>query len=154
MRRLFQRLGHRRWFGVMARAVGARFDRVLYRATRGRFTLTGSLLPVLLLTTTGRRTGRARTTPVLYVRDGDAFIVTSENYGQEKPAAWPLNLDAHPDAVVELDGRTIACRARRLGQVEADAWWPALLEVWPAHATYRERSGARHTFRLEPVAPR
>jgi deazaflavin-dependent oxidoreductase (nitroreductase family) len=152
MRRAFQWLGHQRWFGVFARLAGARFDRFLYRLSGGRFTLTGSVLPVLLLTTTGRRSGRPRTTPVLYVRDGDAFIVSSENYGQDKPAAWPLNLAADPRATIELDGRSIECRARLLGDAEADRHWPALLADWPAHATYRERSGSRKTFRLEPLS--
>jgi deazaflavin-dependent oxidoreductase (nitroreductase family) len=152
VQRLFHRLGHQRWFAAFGRRFAARMDRAAYRATRGRGTITGRLAPVLLLTTTGRRSGQPRTTPVIYVTDGDAFVVSSENYGQQKPAAWPLNLDARPDATIELDGRTIPCRARRLSDEEADRHWPALLEAWPAHATYRERSGARHTFRLEPHA--
>ncbi|HEX8122414.1 MAG TPA: nitroreductase/quinone reductase family protein [Solirubrobacteraceae bacterium] len=151
MRRAFQRIGRQPWFAAFARRVGGRTDRLLYRATGGRFTLTGSLAPVLLLTTRGRRSGRPRTTPVIYVRDGDGFVVSSEDYGQPKPAAWPLNLDANPDATVELDGQTIPCRGRRLSEEEADRHWPALCEVWPAHAAYRERSGTRHTFRLDPV---
>ena len=150
MRRLFFRLGHQRWFATFARRFGGRIDRAAYRLTRGRATVTGSVTPVLLLTTTGRRSGRPRTTPVMYVRDGDGFVISSENYGQQRPAAWPLNLDAHPEATIEVGGRPIACRARRLSDEEADRHWPALLEAWPAHATYRERSGARHTFRLAP----
>src|SRR5512132_4036074 len=53
-----------------------------------------SLFSVLLLTTTGRRTGRPRTTPVIYVRDGERLVVSCEHTGQLRPAAWPLNVKA------------------------------------------------------------
>ena len=153
-KRLIQTLGHRRWFAAVARPVLARVERVLFRATRGRLVPTRVVAPVLLLTTTGRRTGRPRTTPLMYLADGDRLVVSSENFGMERPAAWPGNLDADPDVRVELPGGAGGrYRARRLGDAEADAYWPRLVELWPAHATYRERSGARHTFVLEPADP-
>lgn len=151
VRRLFFRLGHLRWFPTLARTVGYRIDIAIYRLTRGRLTMTGTVAPILLLTTTGRRTGEPRTTPVIYVRDGEAFIVTSQGESPTKQAAWPLNLIAEPSATVELGGRAIPCRARRLSEDEVERHWPALLEVWPAHATYLDRSGIRTTFRLEPI---
>lgn len=152
MQRLVQSLGHHRWFAAIARPVLARVERRLFRATRGRLVPTRAVAPVLLLTTTGRRSGRPRTTPLIYLPDGDRLVVSSENFGMERPAAWPRNLDADPLAWVELPGAAARrCVARRLTEAEADAYWPRLLEQWPAHATYRERSGARHTFVLEPV---
>ncbi|HEX8105142.1 MAG TPA: nitroreductase/quinone reductase family protein [Solirubrobacteraceae bacterium] len=151
-RHLIQALGHRRWFAALARPVLARVERTLFRATRGRLVPTSTVAPVLLLTTTGRRTGRPRTTPLIYLPDGDRLVVSSEDFGSERPAAWPRNLDADPLAWVELPGGVHRlCLARRLDEAEADAYWPRLLEQWPAHATYRERSGARHTFALEPA---
>jgi deazaflavin-dependent oxidoreductase (nitroreductase family) len=152
-RRLVLRLGHKTLFGAVVRHFGARFDRVIYRATRGRFSPTATVAPVLLLTTTGRRTGRARTTPVMYIRAGENYVVSSEDVGQRRPAAWPLNLGANAAATVQLGGVKINCRARRLSDAEADIYWPRLLEIWPAHETYRQRSGTRHTFLLEPAAP-
>jgi deazaflavin-dependent oxidoreductase (nitroreductase family) len=149
-RRLVLRLGHNRLFGVFVRRFGARFDRAIYRATRGKFSPTGTVAPVLLLTTTGRRTGRARTTPVMYIRDGENYVISSEDVGQSQPAAWPLNLDAHGAATVQVGSSAINCRARRLSDAEADIYWSGLLEIWPAHETYRQRSGTRHTFLLEP----
>jgi deazaflavin-dependent oxidoreductase (nitroreductase family) len=109
-----------------------------------------AVAPVLLLTTTGRRTGRERTTPVIYIQDEQKFIVSSEDFGQQRPAAWPLNLDANPMASIQVGGRITTCRARRLSDQEADCYWPQLVEAWPAHATYRSRNGRRHTFVLEP----
>jgi deazaflavin-dependent oxidoreductase (nitroreductase family) len=149
-RGMVHRLGRRPWFAVVMRNVGAPAERVLYRLSRGRLAPTGSVAPVMLLTTTGRRTGRRRTTPVIYVRDGEQLIVSSEDVGQSKPAAWPLNLDADPRATVQLGSRVVSCQARRLTEEEADRHWPALLDVWPAHADYLARSGVRHTFVLTP----
>ena len=92
---------------------------------------------MILLTTTGRRSGNARTTPVMYIRDGERFIVSSENFGQERVAAWPLE----PARRSQRDGadrrETLTCRARLLDDEEADRYWPRLVEVWPAHETYR-----------------
>jgi deazaflavin-dependent oxidoreductase (nitroreductase family) len=152
LHRLIRWLGHRRWFAAAGRRFGAPLDRALYRLTRGKVTTTAGAAPVLLLTTTGRRSGKPRTTPVMYLRDGDRFVVTSENFGQQRPAAWPLNLLADPLATVQAGGDVVSCRARLLSEGEADAYWPRLVEVWPAHESYLARSGTRHTFLLEPLA--
>jgi len=88
--------------------------------------------------------------PVLFIRDGAHFVISSENFGQARAAAWPLNLDAGPSAWVEVGSEVIACSAKRLSQPEADHYWQRLVELWPAHRTYRARSEARHTFVLTP----
>ncbi len=148
-RRVIRRLGHRRWFAALGRRL-APVDRILYRATGGRFGVTGPpVYPALLLTTTGRRTGQERTTPVMYVRDGPRFVVSSENFGQERPASWPLNLEAEPRARVQVGKEVLACHARRATEDEVTRYWPRLVEMWPAHESYLRRSGVRHTFVLE-----
>src|SRR6266542_2679206 len=68
----------------------------------GRLVSTAGVAPTMLLTTTGRHSGRPRTTPVMYVRDGERFVISSENFGQRRPAAWPLNLAANPHATVQV----------------------------------------------------
>jgi deazaflavin-dependent oxidoreductase (nitroreductase family) len=151
LHRFIRWLGHRRWFAAAGRRFGAPLDRALYRATRGRLTSTAGAAPVMLLTTTGRRSGRRRTTPVMYLRDGDRFVVTSENFGQQRPAAWPMNLVADPRATVQVGADVVPCHARLLPEAEADRYWPKLVEVWPAHESYLARSGQRHTFVLEPL---
>jgi deazaflavin-dependent oxidoreductase (nitroreductase family) len=152
LHRLIRWLGHRRWFAAAGRRFGAPLDRALYRLTRGKVTTTAGAAPVLLLTTTGRRSGKPRTTPVMYLRDGDRFVVTCENFGQQRPAAWPLNLLADPRATVQAGGDVVPCRARLLSDEEAEVYWPRLVEVWPAHESYLARSGTRHTFVLEPLS--
>jgi deazaflavin-dependent oxidoreductase (nitroreductase family) len=150
LHRFIRWLGHRRWFAAAGRRFGAPLDRALYRLTKGRITSTAGAAPVMLLTTTGRRSGRPRTTPVMYLRDGERFVVTSENFGQQRPAAWPLNLLADGRATVQVGGEVLPCRARLLDDAEVDSYWPRLVEVWPAHESYLARSGQRHTFVLEP----
>ena len=150
--RTMRALGKRRWFAAAGRRFGAPLDRMLLRATKGRICTTAGVVPTLLLTTTGRRSGRQRTTPVMYVEDGDRFVVSSEDFGQSRSAAWPLNLVADPRATVQVGAAVIACRARLLDDEEADRYWPKLVREWPAHEAYRARSGKRHTFLLEPHA--
>jgi deazaflavin-dependent oxidoreductase (nitroreductase family) len=150
-RRLFKRLGHARWFAFLGRTVFARIDRAFFRLSRGRLVPTGTVSPVLLLTTVGRRSGRKRTTPVIYVDSGDGFIVSSEDWGNERHrSAWPLNLAANPEAEVQVGSQHHVCRARKLDEYEVERVWPQLVAAWPAHDTYRARSGRRHTFLLEP----
>jgi deazaflavin-dependent oxidoreductase (nitroreductase family) len=150
--RVMRSLGKRRWFAAAGRRFGAPLDRVVYRATGGRIASTVGVVPTMLLTTTGRRSGRPRTTPVMYIRDGERFVISSENFGQRRPAAWPLNLAANPRAMVQIGAETFACGARQLADHEADRYWPQLVDGWPAHEAYRSRSGTRKTFILEPLA--
>lgn len=153
LRRTTERLARTRAFAALARR-SAPIDVVLYRLTRGRLTILGpqgsAMPPTLLLTTTGRRSRQPRTTAVMYLPVGAGFAVTSESFGQPRPAAWPLNLDADPAATVQIGKRVIRCRARRATDEELDRLWPQFVAIWPAHETYLARSGARHTFILEP----
>jgi deazaflavin-dependent oxidoreductase (nitroreductase family) len=149
-RRLFKRLGHTRWFAFLGRVAFARVDRALFRLSGGRLVPTGTVSSVLLLTTIGRRSGRERTTPVIYVEDTGGFVISSEDWGSKRRrAAWPLNLEANPLARVQVGSERFACHARRLEREEVERHWPRLIEAWPAHGTYLERSGRRHTFLLE-----
>src|SRR3954447_18531560 len=74
----------------------------LYRATRGRIGGRVGRAPVLLLTTTGRKSGAQRTAPVLYMRDGERLVVIGSNAGNVRAPAWALNLKATPEASVEV----------------------------------------------------
>jgi deazaflavin-dependent oxidoreductase (nitroreductase family) len=79
--------------------------------------------PILLLQTTGRRSGRTRTTPVQYLADGDTFVVVASNAGAARPPAWYFNLRATPHAEVEVGSRSIDVRAHEAtGQERAELW--------------------------------
>ena len=107
----------------------------LLRVSRGR--LRRSLLlaggqPVLALTTTGRKSGKQRSTVVAYLEHGDAYAVGGVNLGSDHNPAWCLNLLANPDAWIEVNGERTAVRARRAQGEEAERLWAGFIERLPA----------------------
>jgi F420H(2)-dependent quinone reductase len=94
-----------------------------YRRSGGRFLGRMDGQPVLLLQTTGRRSGRTRTTPVQYLADDDRFVVVASNAGAARPPAWYLNLRANPHARIRVGPRSIVVRAQEAtGQERAELW--------------------------------
>jgi deazaflavin-dependent oxidoreductase (nitroreductase family) len=95
----------------------------IYRMTRGRLMGKVGRAPVLLLTSTGRRSGQPRTAPVLYLADGDGVVVIGSNAGNVHPPAWSHNLKANPDAEIEIRSKRRPVRARVAeGEERADLW--------------------------------
>ena len=95
----------------------------LYRISGGRIGGKVNRAPVLLLTTTGRKSGQKRTAPVVYLADGDRVAVINTNAGNERVPAWSLNLKANPEAEVEIGRETRAVVARVAeGEERADLW--------------------------------
>lgn len=144
-----KQMGHRRWFATVGRAL-VPLDRAVARFTKGRVVALG-LLPTLVLTSTGRRSGLPRRQPLLYLRDGDAFVVIGSNWGRPDHPAWSANLLAHPDAVVTVAGKDIAVRAELATGPQRERLWGLALAVWPAYASYQRRAGRPiRVFRLTP----
>ena len=115
----------------------ARIDPLIFKATGGRYTSTGKpTLPMLALTTTGRRSGQRRTVQLAYVRDGDDWLVVASNWGREHHPAWSHNLDADPDAWILVDGADVAVRAEPLTDEEKRERWPAIEAVVPQMKVY------------------
>jgi deazaflavin-dependent oxidoreductase (nitroreductase family) len=95
----------------------------LYRLSGGRVGGKVGRAPVLLLTTTGRKSGQQRTAPVVYLADGENAVVINTNAGNAKIPAWSLNLQANPEAEVERGRRRYPVRARVAeGEEHADLW--------------------------------
>jgi deazaflavin-dependent oxidoreductase (nitroreductase family) len=95
----------------------------IYRMTRGRLMGKVGRAPVLLLTSTGRRTGQPRTSPVLYLADGDRVVVIGSNAGNVHAPAWSHNLKANPDAEIEIRNGRRPVRARVAeGEERAELW--------------------------------
>jgi|SRR5256885_14290035 len=138
-------------FAAVAPKVIPHVDRVLNKVTGGRFVLSAALLPSIVLTTTGAKSGLQRETPLATMPDGDAFFVVGSNFGREKHPAWTGNLIALPEATVTFRGRRIPVRARLLDEDEKAEVWPRLTTMWPTYDRYVERSGrSLRVFRLEP----
>jgi deazaflavin-dependent oxidoreductase (nitroreductase family) len=135
---------------IDTRSVG--FAAWLLRVTRGRVARLWHRR-VLLLTTHGRRTGRARTVPLQYFPDGEALVVVAANSGMPSPPAWYFNLMAEPRARVEVLGRTLPVRSQELSAQEAAAFWPRVLAAAPDYARYPQRTNRRlPLLRLVPSA--
>jgi deazaflavin-dependent oxidoreductase (nitroreductase family) len=94
--------------------------------------------PVLALTTIGRRSGRPRTTAVACFTHGPDLVVAGMNLGVERPPAWALNLEANPEATIEIGGRRIEVTARRAAGEEASELWRRWVELQPSAPSFRE----------------
>jgi deazaflavin-dependent oxidoreductase (nitroreductase family) len=131
-------------------------DVVLLRATRGRTTLAAVTagIPVLTLTTTGRKTGRARIMPLLGVPTGDDLAVVGTNFGREHEPAWCANLRSDPRATIEYHGTRVAAVARDATPTERDAILRLAAGIYPGYDRYRERITTRAipVLVLEPAA--
>jgi len=124
----------------------------LYRLSGGR--LFGRLndAPILLLTTTGRKSGEPRTAPVLYMRHGDDLVVIGSNAGNARTPAWSLNLQANPDARVEIGRKAQAVRARVAEGDERGRLWREMNGAYTGFDYYETKANRDiRVFVLEPV---
>ena len=112
-------------------------DKLVLRMTGGRRGLGPSVAPQMLLTTRGRKSGKPRANPVLYLRDGDRYVVVASNYGRERHPNWSYNLTAAPEATVQIGDKKIDVAARRATEEEFARYWPRLLRIWPGWRKYR-----------------
>ena len=131
-----------------------RVDRVVFRLSGGRRTATSTLsgLPVIMLTTTGARTGLPRTVPVLGFPVGEDTAVAAGNFGRPQDPAWCLNLRKDPRATIAVEGRVRRVRAEELTGEAREAVWQAGLGIYPGGAAYAARAGGRTigVFLLRP----
>lgn len=130
---------------------GGKLNVPVYRATRGRLFGRIGRAPVLLLTTVGRRSGQARTAPVLYLADGERLIVIGSNAGNPHTPAWALNLEANPEAEVEVGAERRRVRARLARGEEREELWRRMNEQYAGFDDYRARAAREiNLFVLEP----
>jgi deazaflavin-dependent oxidoreductase (nitroreductase family) len=120
--------------------LGGKLNVPLYRLSGGRVGNKIGRAPVLLLTTTGRRSGQQRTAPVLYLADGERLIVIGSNAGNVREPAWSLNLKANPDAEVEIGRARRTVRARVAEGDERSELWRRMNEQYEGFDDYETRT--------------
>lgn len=130
-------------------------DEVVLRLTRGRHTVPGLLagLPVLDLTTMGRKTGQPRTSHLISIPVGDDLALLGTNFGQPKTPAWVLNLEAEPRATVTHNQRTAAVVARPASDDEVREVMKRSRAIYGGYEKYQQRINGRRVriFVLEPA---
>jgi deazaflavin-dependent oxidoreductase (nitroreductase family) len=127
-------------FGRFVTKHMARFNIWLYHKSNGRFGASVFGAPVCMLTTTGRKTGLARTTPLLYLKDGDDVVVVASQGGMPKNPEWYLNLVADPKVTVEIAGDAVAMIARTATADEKAVLWPKLVTMYKNYDRYQQRT--------------
>jgi deazaflavin-dependent oxidoreductase (nitroreductase family) len=139
----------RHYFGLLRLGLCAfsALHRACYRLSGGRLgrRITRTA-PTLFLTTIGRKTGRSRTVPLIYLADGERWIVIGSMGGSATHPAWWLNLRDHPEAWVEVAGGRWPVRAEEVRGAERDQLWSRLVAIFPSFANYQ-----RATDRPIPV---
>lgn len=95
---------------------------------------------VLLLTTKGRKSGKARTLPLIYGTSGDNYLVVASHGGSRRPPAWYLNLETDPEVEVQVKGDRFKARARDATSEEKPGMWKTMTAEWPAYDDYQKRT--------------
>jgi deazaflavin-dependent oxidoreductase (nitroreductase family) len=128
-----------RTWPILNRLIGGHV--AVYRATGG---LVGHRIPgsapMLLLDHRGAKTGKARTTPLVYVVDGEDIVIVASKGGHPRDPAWLHNLVAHPDVTIQVGRDRRPVRARVATPAERERLWPKALEVYPGYRDYQERT--------------
>lgn len=118
----------------------------VYRRTNGRLGAKLLWFPAALLTTVGRKSGHPRTTPTLYLRDGDRVVLPASFGGRDRNPVWYLNLKANPIVRVQIRAEHWDMTARDATDDERKRYWPALIRIYPPYKGYRHA-----TDRLIPL---
>ncbi|MER7991183.1 nitroreductase family deazaflavin-dependent oxidoreductase [Streptomyces noursei] len=138
--RLVQKISSTRTFARVAPHVIPALDRAVHRLSGGKALLSTRMLPGVVLTATGARSGLPRSTPLACMpRDDGGWLLIGSNFGRPGHPAWTGNLIKNPDAEVSWRGRDIPVRARLLTGEERARAWRAALEFWPPYAAYQAR---------------
>ncbi|MFE9479924.1 nitroreductase family deazaflavin-dependent oxidoreductase [Streptomyces spororaveus] len=150
--KLMQKVSSTMLFAKIAPHFIPAMDKAVHRLTRGKVILSAQMLPGVILTAKGARTGEPRTTPLACMPEDGAttWILIGSNFGRPGHPAWTGNLLKHPDADLSWQGLDIPVRARLLAGEERAEAWQAVLRFWPPYAAYQARIEREiRLFRLE-----
>lgn len=130
----------------------SRFHRAVFKATGGRVGRRLVDNDILLLTTTGRRTGQNHSVPLLYLEAGEVTVVIASYGGRDRHPEWYLNLLEQPAVRVHKVGDVFNAYARTVGSDERAEWWPRIVSAYDGYAAYQKRTDRQiPVVVLEPV---
>src|SRR6266704_3106696 len=112
----------------------------LHNVSSGRIGGKMGKVPVLLLTTTGRKSGKQRTLPLIYIMDDSAYVITASAGGADKHPGWFFNIRSNPQATIQVKDAHIKVKAEVGEQEKKSEFWPRLLELAPNFAVYEKRT--------------
>ena len=139
------------WF---IRNIASRVDPWLFKVSNGRLTSFGPVaaVPMLTLTTTGRRSGEPRAVQLVCIEDQGDYLVVASAMGQDKHPAWRYNLDAQPEAGVQVRGESFRATASAISDAEKDQLWGRICETIPQMRVYEKRTDRNiRVFRLKRI---
>jgi deazaflavin-dependent oxidoreductase (nitroreductase family) len=147
--RVVQKVAGSRAFARIAPPIVTPLDRLVHRLSGGRVMMSRGLVPTLMLTAIGARSGEPRTVPLACMPEDEVIYVVGSNFGREHHPAWCTNLLRNPQARVSFRGEERNMVAQLLSDDEKAEIWPRLLKIWPTYDRYVERSGRNlRVFRL------
>jgi deazaflavin-dependent oxidoreductase (nitroreductase family) len=111
-----------------------------YRETGGEYGHDWRGTQTLLLTTTGRKSGEPRTTPLIYGRHGDDYLIVASKGGADEAPGWYENLRQHPEVELQVLDETFAARARTATDEEKPELWKTMVSEWPAYEEYQTKT--------------
>lgn len=127
------------WFELLKR-IGSALNRWAYRASNGRFAGSYRGVPILLLTTTGRKSNKPRTWPLLYFRNQGRYILIASNGGADYHPAWLLNLREHPHAVIKIARNRVNVIAEEATGEERERLWQGATRAYSGYVRYQSRT--------------
>jgi F420H(2)-dependent quinone reductase len=124
----------------LAMKLGSGAHAGVYRATGGKLFGRMGKSPILLLNTVGRKSGKKRTSPLLYVMDGEDFVIIASKGGAPTHPAWYLNLRDNPDATVEIGDWEVRVSAEEADPEEKARLWGRMVEIYPTYDDYQKKT--------------
>jgi deazaflavin-dependent oxidoreductase (nitroreductase family) len=152
-KRQMQRLVATRPGAVVHRMIAAPLDAPIMKATGGRVSLAMGVLPVVILTSTGARSGQRRETPVSYFTDGGDVILMASNYGGARHPSWYHNLLAHPECELHIGQRGGSFLANETEGAERDRLYALAADLYSGYAKYAQQTDGIRTIRVLRLTP-
>jgi deazaflavin-dependent oxidoreductase (nitroreductase family) len=144
LQKLLHRFLMQRWVSWVLARILYRVDKFLFRLSHGRFVITRFAgLPIIQLTTTGAKTGQARTMPLVGIPDGRKIALVASNFGGRHHPGWYYNLKANPVCLVRFNGKSLNYIAHEAINAEHEKYFRLAISYYAGYKKYRERAAPR-----------